>query len=693
MAKVAVSHQEFAYRSDIDGLRAIAVLSVVLFHAFPKWFSGGFVGVDIFFVISGFLISGIIFRELDQGIFSFLKFYARRARRIFPALLLVLLVTCLVGWYVLTPDEFAQLGKHAAAGAGFFSNIAMWLEVGYFDTSSDTKPLLHLWSLGVEEQFYIFFPLLLVVAHRTGMNKLLICIAIAVMSFALNVFLVNSHADFVFYMPFTRLWELLAGSVLAYTSLRSQQGGSAVRSATSIHLLSAFGLIGILSGFAIIDESLAFPGWWALLPVSGTVLLIAVGPTGIANRFLLSNPLMRWIGIISYPAYLWHWPLLSFGKIISGSLSKESRICLIVGAFALAYATYMLLEKKIRFGRKPNDGESGFDFGIVAKLYFGLAFMGIFGLLVMGGVLPSRSTNHDLDQLLAAQYDWGYPPRSFTKINKGTANFFMRSTGVKSQTLFIGDSIVEQYAPRLEFLLSSPGAKSYQSIIFATGPGCPPIPGVVHRLRHTHPTCVSTTAAAFAIAHSPDVNVVVIGGNWDNYLSNKNRELVFNDGKKLLPYTQNGAVEAALASLAKEVESLSRTKRVYILLNSPKGLDFSPKSMLTGSRLTTLNRQHSKDTASIQEFLDGYAPIRSRLVEMARRSGAQVVDPLPILCHDAICPTVAANGDPLFMDTEHMRPFYVRERATFIDQFIEAPVGRLARPDPIEAVAASLKNP
>lgn len=204
------------YRPDIDGLRAIAVLSVVAFHAFPNYLKGGFIGVDIFFVISGFLISTIIFENLDKGTFSFSEFYARRIKRIFPSLLLVLVTSYTFGWFVLLSDEYTQLGKHIAAGAGFVSNFALWSESGYFDNSTDTKPLLHLWSLGIEEQFYIIWPPLLYVAWKRKFNLLTLVILVAFISFLLNLKGVKHDSTATFYAPQTRFWELLCGNILAW---------------------------------------------------------------------------------------------------------------------------------------------------------------------------------------------------------------------------------------------------------------------------------------------------------------------------------------------------------------------------------------------------------------------------------------------------------------------------------------------
>jgi peptidoglycan/LPS O-acetylase OafA/YrhL len=207
------------YRPDIDGLRAIAVLSVVLFHAFPNWLNGGFIGVDVFFVISGYLISTIIFENLDKGIFSFADFYMRRIKRIFPALLLVLVVSYALGSVVLFNGELKQLAKHISAGASFYSNFILWNEAGYFDVSAETKPLLHLWSLGIEEQFYIVWPILLWMARKQKINLLLVTSIFAIASFFLNVKGVDKDSVATFYSPITRFWELLCGSILGWMHL------------------------------------------------------------------------------------------------------------------------------------------------------------------------------------------------------------------------------------------------------------------------------------------------------------------------------------------------------------------------------------------------------------------------------------------------------------------------------------------
>lgn len=338
-----------AYRPDIDGLRAVAVLSVVTFHAFPKYMRGGFTGVDVFFVISGFLITSIIVEGMRQGTFSFSEFYGRRIRRIFPALLLVL-TSCLVfGWYGLLAIEYEQLAKHALAATVFLSNFALWSEAGYFDKTAEAKPLLHLWSLSIEEQFYLVWPALVWAAFRFRANLLLIIAALAIASFATDVaYLSTGDGVAAFYAPHARAWELLCGSLLACTALA---GGSP--DATNRKLLadacSIAGAVLLLVGFWAISKESNFPGFAALVPVGGAVMLIAAGPHALVNRTVLSNKVLVAIGLISYPLYLIHWPLLSFARIIEGEVpSRGYRALAVVISFLLAWLTYRVVEKPIR---------------------------------------------------------------------------------------------------------------------------------------------------------------------------------------------------------------------------------------------------------------------------------------------------------------------------------------------------------
>lgn len=388
------SYSRPAYRPDIDGLRALAISSVLVFHAFPSSLRGGFVGVDIFFVISGFLISSIIFRGLEEDRFSFSEFYAHRARRIFPALILVLGATAAFGWFALLPDEFKQLGKHLAASTAFLQNMALWSEAGYFDTASELKPLMHLWSLAIEEQFYLIYPLVIWGAWRLRLNVLTTVVLLGALSFALNIKGLDKDAIRTFYVPQTRFWELLAGSLLAYVHLFKQRQcltvlkrilftGSVLRHPSAPgdddrylkNLLSLSGLALLLASVTCIRAERPFPGWWALAPVTGAFLVILGGKESWGNRKLLSHPLMVFIGTISYPLYLWHWPLLSFAKILNAETpSAAVRAFALVVSFVLAWMTYRLVERPIRFGPKTATR--------TAALCLALACIGGLGALV-----------------------------------------------------------------------------------------------------------------------------------------------------------------------------------------------------------------------------------------------------------------------------------------------------------------------
>jgi peptidoglycan/LPS O-acetylase OafA/YrhL len=330
------------YRPDIDGLRAIAVLSVIGFHFFPSIFSGGFIGVDIFFVISGFLITRILLTEYsDQGI-SFFRFYSRRILRIFPSLIIVLATCIYFGWNVLLANEYKQLGKHILAGAGFVSNFMLWFEAGYFDNVSETKPLLHLWSLGIEEQFYIVWPLLLWGLLKARRLTLKLVGAVFLASFVYSSLAAFSDKTEAFYSPASRAWELLAGALLslAPASYASTLG----RLKTWIP--SALGLTLIAIGVFGIRQTWPFPGALALVPVGAAVLLIGAKPSNGVSSRILSNRAMVGIGRISYPLYLWHWPLMSFASIIEGGRPNVGlRLGLIAASFMLATATYLLVEK------------------------------------------------------------------------------------------------------------------------------------------------------------------------------------------------------------------------------------------------------------------------------------------------------------------------------------------------------------
>ena len=347
------------YRSDIDGLRALACLAVVLYHAFPDSLKGGFTGVDIFFVISGFLISSILYRNLfvkTQGKIDIVDFYIRRVRRIFPALIAVLIFVLVIGYLVLLPNEYERVGKHVLGGSTYISNFMLYFESGdYFNVESNQKPLLHLWSLGVEEQFYLIFPIFLWGLYKLKLNFLVSLIIFCLISFVVNVYFVKTgNGSYSFYMPWTRFWELSFGSVLAYICMFKQNAVAKFQTPKVANVLSILGVILIITGYVVLRSSGKFPGFKALMPVMGAVLIIAAGPNSFINKKILSSKLFIFFGLISYPLYLWHWPLLSFAYTCSGMLPDGSiRVICVVASIILATLTFYFIEPPLRYGAAP----------------------------------------------------------------------------------------------------------------------------------------------------------------------------------------------------------------------------------------------------------------------------------------------------------------------------------------------------
>jgi peptidoglycan/LPS O-acetylase OafA/YrhL len=333
------------YRPDIDGLRAIAVISVVLYHFFPGRFPGGFIGVDIFFVISGYLISLILFDNFEHDSFSYIEFYKRRILRIFPALSIVFIFVLAAGWFILANNDYALLGKHIISGASFLSNFVLASEAGYFDSSALSKPLLHLWSLAVEEQFYILWPIVIGLFWKRRTNFLTIVLFIAIASFLFNIINIASQPTMVFYYPFSRFWELMIGGVLAYLTLHKTRYISKFPNVQSIA-----GLTLLIAGFYLLNDTKVFPGYWAIMPCLGAFLLIS-GQGSWINRKILSNKIFVAVGLISYPLYLWHWPLLSLASISIYNINLlfiKIKILLICTSFLLSWMTYKFIEKPIR---------------------------------------------------------------------------------------------------------------------------------------------------------------------------------------------------------------------------------------------------------------------------------------------------------------------------------------------------------
>jgi len=644
------------YRPDIDGLRAIAVGSVLAYHAFPSLLPGGFIGVDIFFVISGFLITTILLQSLAAGDFSYRDFYARRIRRIFPALVLVLLATLAFGWYVLLPGEFSQLGKQTTGGAAFFANLVFLGEAGYFDATAETKPLLHLWSLGIEEQFYIFWPLLLGLAWRKRWPILRVTLAVATVSFLVNVLTVQPHRAAAFYSPLSRAWELMAGGLLAVMQLQAAAAagqGQAGGRVWKKHLQSIVGIALIVLGLFMTRSTKAFPGWWALLPVLGAASCIAAGPGGVLNKYLLSNRVMVWIGLISYPLYLWHWPLLSYARIVTGGEPPlQLRIVLVVASIVLAWATYRFLERfvKLHLSQAMLRGLAGAG-----------AALALAGVIVFLGTPTPRHDSPALQAVADATREDNYYD-GFEEAALGD-QFVYRAGSGKRNVLLIGDSHVEQYAPRaLELVRTQPDKA--RTIYFATKGSCPPVPGLFSGL---DTGCDERRTAVLELALKPEIDSVVLGACWSCYFTGAGPTVNYfvDDRKAVHPFIGGDGIEQSLRSLGQVLKRLSAVKPVYLVLGNPVGMDFDPLRQIEGSRLGRMTAESGQLRAPMPQ---DQAQFNARLKQVAEANGARVIEPFASLCAGGECiRSMPDDGSPAYKDIGHLRPRYARSFATYID--------------------------
>ena len=459
------------YRNDIDGLRAVAVIPIVLYHAGISQISGGFIGVDVFFVISGYLITSIMVADMEAGRFSVLGFYRRRTVRIFPALFTMLATTLLVGCLTLFPGDLRSLSASAAAATGFVSNIWFEFTTGYFGQSAEAMPLLHTWSLGVEEQFYIVHPLLVVAVRRFAPTRLKPVLALtAVASFGLGLWMALAVPTHAFYALPGRVWELGLGALVAVGAAPRVANGRA-RDGLALGGLALIGL-----GYAVIRPNSLFPVPWAALPAVGTALLIAYGAGAVSERLLAWAPL-RWIGAISYSLYLWHWPIITFWRLrYDMTLAPSDTVVVVALSLAAATLSYVVIEKP--FLRRFRHGRSG---PIVAVGVAGLAAMVGVAFVVHRGAETWRTYPPDVRKV-AAYADYPSTADHKAQFLDGTCFVSLGEvydrkgclpvSSVKPNLLVFGDSHAAQYWRALTERFPA------WTVMQATGAACRPMHGV-----------------------------------------------------------------------------------------------------------------------------------------------------------------------------------------------------------------------
>lgn len=525
--------QKHYWRKDITGLRALAVLPVLIFHAFPQWMPGGFYGVDIFFVISGYLISGIIFRGLLGDSFSFADFYVKRIKRIFPNLIALLVFVLAVGWFVATACEYRDIGGNVSHSALFYQNLKLMSGPGYFDPLAKNNPLLHMWSLSVEEQFYLAFPLIALLIWKIGKHS--------VRAMGYFVFLLTA-ASFVcclliedqnvrFYFPLSRFWELGAGICVAYVETFFKFGMQS-HSRAAANILSVLGFATVLVSLAVPTDWYApAPGWFSLLPVMGGTLLIASGAQAVINRTVLSWGWMVFVGLISYSLYLWHWPMLAYLRIAIYEPAAWMTASVLFVSVLTACIVYKYIENPIR--RLP----VRINKRVVTVLVVGLVLMFAAGKMVrIERGIPERP----IAQLLTFDGDWTY--HQGLERYESDSNLYLEVPGAVPEVVFVGDSHIEQYHSRVMQM----ARKSRKAIGFLTGGGCVPALG---KFRDGSPCSHIRDLEVFL--DDPRFKILVIGQKWGSY-----RDEMLRDGWK--------SYENFIRSFLAE----HKDRKVYVLLDN-----------------------------------------------------------------------------------------------------------------------------
>ena len=659
-----MSHLVVKYRPEIDGLRAIAVIAVILYHFFPSVMPGGFLGVDIFFVISGYLISKIIALSLRDNKFSILNFYIKRIKRIFPALIIVCLLFLAYGWFVLFPNEFREMGRHISYSTVFLSNVALYRDVGYFDGYSAQKPFMHLWSLSVEEQFYLVWPLVLWAFFRLWKNKGIIpFLTISILaSYGLNMLMMTWKPNLAFYFPGSRFWEIGSGALAAYLELYkkdaieiSLQEWSSLLRVSLPNLLSVFGVFSIAGSLFFLHATDPLFSSLAFLPVLGSFCII-LNPCSTYISKALSHPLVVLIGLISYPMYLFHWPMISFIHIVQPSLLGNAlKGILLLLTVLLSYLTYKFVETPIR----KNSSKK-----VVLILLGMMTVLGGVSCLVKNKYLnPFVSYKFPQSvKVTDAHDDWEGISEEMVSFKLNGFDFY-RFGNEKKVILFLGDSHMEQYRPRIRQLYLNHKI-SGKSVVFANHGGMCPVPAVNRRSITSNAYCIESFRQ---YALNNGVQEIVIGASWIFYLQGGPDYYCTIEGKEYLLDTKDGqaCLYKSLEQMIKEFVSLG--KKVYIMLPTPNGMsEYDPKSLLERNLLGRWKYFPSK-SVKFQAWEKISKNAKDILKEIAQRTGARIINPEGDFCKKGYCRSAAEDGTFIYKDSGHVRAWYARNYLKCLD--------------------------
>lgn len=613
----ALMQPSLRYRPDIDGLRAIAVMAVVLYHAFPTIIPGGFIGVDVFFVISGYLITGILLNGAAKGRLNILSFYSRRIRRLFPALILVLFCCMGFGWYFLFDPEYKQLGKHVASGIGFVANLNLWSESGYFDSAAEMKPLLHLWSLGVEEQFYLIWPVVVWMGWTFRKTSLAIIPALILASFIYSVVMVDSDPAGAFYSPFTRFWELASGGLLVYGYAYFKRGNTARTIPVWMIEASSVGALALLMfGFIFIDKNKQFPGFWAVLPVAISLLLIGPAEGSWLNRNILGSKLFVSIGLLSFPLYLWHWPLLSFATLTGGEVPNSGyRGGAIAVAVMLAWTTYKYVETPIRHSERRSVVGMLASLGLIVGTLGFYVYTGGATQLRPGKEIAGEIGHEQFFNYLTDNYQVCSEPsiRSVALIHERHVRCMQSKADSKIDVAIIGDSHAEH--------LFNGMAKALPSL------------NVAYYIKASPPFVSNTEFKEVYdfLAREDGPEKIIITMHWI---------------KRLNQVPVGSTVEDELFASVERL--LASGKEVYLFDDVPR-FPFDPKKCITKARV--LKNECSIPLATANKEFDIY---RKQLLNVVQREPRVKYVPISqYVCRNGQC-GMTRNGHLLYRDKNHL---------------------------------------
>jgi len=638
-----------SYRPDIDALRGVAVLLVVIFHAFPEVIPGGFIGVDVFFVISGYLITSIILKSFNKGDFSIKEFYSKRIRRLFPALIVVLFTTIVLGWLVLFPDEFKQLGDHIAHSAVYVLNYVLIGEAGYFDVDTQYKPLMHLWTLAVEEQYYIFWPLFLILSLRQKIIKLNhLVLFVLTLSFAANVYYISNYPEAVFFNTLTRVWQLALGSLLAVVLFKKE-----IKENRKIVVI---GLILIISSALLMTEDSVYPGWLAIFPTIGAMLVI------LGNAQFSQWGGMLKLGLISYPLYLWHWVVISFLTIYIGS---SPGLFLMTGAVVLslflAWVTYQYIEP-VRYAKHKLTTKS---------LFVVLILVGLMGLYVKDQ--DGMASRVHLSYLEKFNIEFTRTPQTDklcdqvvkSKIEEDRQFDYCRADNIESEKYItiIGDSHAHAIYPGISKVAKDNG---YGSILLANS-SCPTLIGFEWgRNEKEIETCKRKISQIMDVINSSDkIDKVIVATRGPVYIHDEVKGKFSNESvnKSLLQKRNNRQTyENYKKGLEKTLSELSHIKCVFYFLENPE-LDFLPKEAVIRP-FDSLGLSFQNSTMSKELYLKRMSSYRSSVNQATKGLDITVIDPIDYMCDQDRCYSYK-NNNFLYADDDHFSVFgsnYVAER-------------------------------